>query len=149
MVIIIIVLYNLSTVIRSANSYSIVFIVFKIEAFVFNYSNLAIIFDVVYVVIEAMVNNTSNNSIIVNVVYVVEIGASINNRSNAADIIDIANVVRTFLGLFFSVNEEVCGTWFPRDLGVQGEKEADCQGKKCYLRRAHLASPMYTALLPL
>merc|ERR1711942_629530 len=128
MVIIIIVLYNLSTVIRSANSYSIVFIVFKIEAFVFNYSNLAIIFDVVYVV---------------------EIGASINNRSNAADIIDIANVVRTFLGLFFSVNEEVCGTWFPRDLGVQGEEEADCQGKKCYLKRAHLASPMYTALLPL
>merc|ERR1712215_430794 len=103
--------------------------------------------------------NTSNNSIIVNVVYVVEIGASINNRSNAARIlnvvyvvkigtcvhytahsamiIDIIDVVRTFLGLFFSFNEEVLGTWFPRDLGVQGEEEADCQGKECYLKRAH------------
>merc|ERR1711942_186106 len=110
MVIIIIVLYNLSTVIRSANSYSIVFIVFKIEAFVFNYSNLAIIFDVVYVVIEAVVNNTSNNSIIVNVVYVVEIGACVNNPMNWIAIDSCDYVVRTFLGLFFNFNEEVLGT---------------------------------------
>merc|ERR1711942_53155 len=97
------------------------------------------------VVIEASVNNFVNTCswTIFNVVDVVKIVASVNNFVNTCSwtIFNVVNVVRTFLGLFFSVNEEVCGTWFPRDLGVQGEEEADCQGKKCYLKRAHLASP--------
>merc|ERR1711942_345090 len=92
--------------------------------------------------IDAAVANSSNfASNIVNVACVVDIFASVNNLVNLALIMETSDVVIIFPGLFFSFNEEMFGTWFPRDLGVQGEEEADCQGKKCYHQRAHLASP--------
>merc|ERR1712058_149292 len=112
-----------------------------------NSSNFASnIFNVACVVtrIDATVANSSNfASNIVNVACVVTmIPAAVANSSNfASNIVYVACVVIIFLGPFFSINDEVLGIWFPRDLGVQGEEEADCQGKKCYLQRAHVSSP--------
>merc|ERR1711862_422674 len=94
--------------------------------------------------IDAAVANSSNfASNIFNVACVVtRIDAAVANSSNLASFIgNVACVVIIFLGLFFSFNEEMFGTWFPSDLGVQGEEKADCQGKKYYLQRGHVASP--------
>merc|ERR1712098_9104 len=57
-----------------------------------------------------------------NACVVTRIDAAVANSSNLASFIgNVACVVIIFLGLFFSFNDEMFGTWFPRDLGVQGE----------------------------
>merc|ERR1719244_1955661 len=114
-----------------------------IDAAVADSSNLASFIDNVACVVTeidaAVTNSTNLASYIMNVACVVtRIDAAVANSSNLASFIDnVACVVIIFLDLFFSFNEEMFGTWFPSDLGVQGEEKADCQGKKYYLQRGH------------